>query len=135
MKTSGKYTAFVMLLFTIGAGFVSCLASASDKGSAPMVLRAEKNTYVFSDAGSDNPGSAEVLNFNGSGTRMLSMAVSELYPRHDLRSTEFYENTTPTHIIKKQFLRLTQNPPEEAFTPILWAYAIHPAGFVTICGK
>ena len=51
MKTSGKYTAFVMLLFTIGVGFVSCLASASDKGSAPMVLRAEKNTYVFSDAG------------------------------------------------------------------------------------
>lgn len=46
MKTSGKYTAFVMLLFTIGVGFVSCLASASDKGSAPMVLRAEKNTYV-----------------------------------------------------------------------------------------
>lgn len=61
MKTSGKYTAFVMLLFTIGAGFVSCLASASDKGSAPMVLRAEKNTYVFSDAGSDNPALPKYL--------------------------------------------------------------------------
>lgn len=47
MKTSGKYTAFVMLLFTIGVGFVSCLASASDKGSAPMVLRAEKKHIRF----------------------------------------------------------------------------------------
>ena len=115
MKTSGKYTAFVMLLFTIGAGFVSCLASASDKGSAPMVLRAEKNTYVFSDAGSDNPGSAEVLNFNGSDTKMLSMAVSELYPRHDLRSTEFYENTTPTHIIKKTVSSFNPKPARRSF--------------------
>ena len=106
MKTSGKYTAFVMLLFTIGVGFVSCLASASDKGYAPMVLRAEKNTYVFS---------AEVLNFNGSDTRMLSMAVSELYPRHDLRSTEFYENTTPTHIIKKTVSSFNPKPARRSF--------------------
>ena len=115
MKTSGKYTAFVMLLFITGVGVISCLTSASGKNTTPANLSGEKNAYVFSDAPTDNAGSAEMLHFNSNDTRMLSMVAPEPYSKHDLRTAEFSENATPTHIIKKSIFQFNPKPAGRSF--------------------
>lgn len=107
--------AFVMLLFTMGAGVISCLASGGDNCAPASGASAEKSAYVFSNARADDSGSAEELNFNGADSRMLSMAVPELYSKHELRTAEFSENATPTHIIKKSIFQFNPKPARRSF--------------------